>query len=339
MRTLTRTIILLIALNMITADIALAQSATFNTVPEPVAVANTSRALRPISSLSMGRRSVGTGNTVLVIPTQEIKTEELLAINEDMNVMSRIFGNELNQTRLTSTQTNWMFTGENWAPGFWGRGDSMPQGMYLQGYGALFLMKVDFPLSAQPDIEEQEEQKTEKEDVDQIWQQTRQQIYEPQETSRSRRGAERDQVKFDPQKVENLKTTLIKALKHAANIRVLKPDESLILSITGSGASSNVVGIMTNRTDQIMVIEEAGGKQISRVYEDGLPNAIKLSSPTALVIRAKKSDIDSFAKGELDLDKFRQRVAILSYPLLGTITAGTSTSLVLPTATRSTGTR
>jgi len=200
-------------------------------------------------------------------------------------------------------------------------------------------MKVDFPLSAQPDIEEQEEQKTEKEDVDQIWQQTRQQIYEPQETSRSRRGAERDQVKFDPQKVENLKTTLIKALKHAANIRVLKPDESLILSITGSGASSNVVGIMTNRTDQIMVIEEAGGKQISRVYEDGLPNAIKLSSPTALVIRAKKSDIDSFAKGELDLDKFRQRVAILSYPLLGTITAGTSTSLVLPTATRSTGTR
>jgi len=60
----------------------------------------------------------------------------------------------------------------------------------------------------------------------------------PQE-ARSRR-TERSEEKYDAGKVENLKTNLIKALKHAANIRSLKPDDSLILTGTGSGDFSNI---------------------------------------------------------------------------------------------------
>ena len=105
--------------------------------------------------------------------------------------------------------------------------------MYLQGYGALFQIKVNFPLSAPPETQQQEEEQTNEEDVDTVWEQTRQQIYEPQATS-SRSSRDSD-VKYDSQKVENLKNRLIQALKQASNIRILNTNESVIIKITGTG--------------------------------------------------------------------------------------------------------
>lgn len=37
------------------------------------------------------------------------------------------------------------------------------------------------------------------------------------------------------------------------------------------------------------------------------------ASTTVLTIRAKKSDVDDFAKGELDFEKFQQKVEIFTY--------------------------
>jgi hypothetical protein len=354
MKTLTRTMIVLFALILMTAGFAWAQVTATPAEPAPTSSTNVSqtsagtvqsqrdlnRLIRSVS-LSPGRMGIGTGtgSTVLVIPSQEIKTEELLTINEDMNVMSRIFNDKLSQERLAGANIYGSFTGGRWASidpfaMYMGRFGGT-QSMYLQGYGALFLMSVDFPLAAGPETQEQEEEKTEKENTDQVWEQTKQQMYEPQEPGQGRRGAESQEVKYDPEKVENLKKSLIEAFKHAANIRVLKPDESVILSITGSGTSSKIISMQDlPGTNQTLVVQESGGKKITRVYQGDLPEDIKLSSPTMLVIRAKKSDIDSFAKGDLNLDKFREKVQILSYPLLdGNVAGATSTVF----GTRSTG--
>ena len=354
MKTSIRTIIVLIALNLITAGFAPAQVEETPAAPQPAmfdavpvqqpSATNVSHVQNDIDrlvsrsvSFSTGRRTTGTGNTVFVIPSQEIKTEEILTINEDINVMSRIFEDKLNQLRFAGSNRGWAFTGDRWmSDGYYGmflggRGNRAGC-MYLQGYGALFLMNVDFPLSAPPEAEKQQEEKPKKENVDEVWEETRQQIYEPQETIRTGRGAERREVKYYADKVEKLKTTLIESLKHAANIRILKPDESVILSITGSGVSSDkIVGIIGYPgTDQKLVIEKSGGKQITKVYTGGLPDDLQLSSPTVLVIRARKTDIDNFAKGGLNLDGFRQRVQIISYPLLGENVAGAGTSLIVP---------
>lgn len=353
MKTLPRMVIILIALNLIIAGSSFAQveAAAVTPVqssPEPVVTPDIKEERMmedllvnmPVPSSTnrvMFGGSSGT-NSVFIVPNREIKAEELLTINEDMNVMSKIFGNELGQARMASARTNWVFAGDNWSSGFFGRGSGTPQGMYLQGYGALFWIRVDFPLSAGPQEPEQEEQETEEEGVDQVWQQTRQQIYAPQETGRRRRGAERQEEKYDPQKVENLKTSLIKALKHAANIRALKTDESVVLSITGKTISERIVSIQElPGTDQTIVIKESGGRKTTKVYTGGLPEDIRVSSPTVLVIRAKKSDIDAFATGDLDFAKFSQRVVILSYPLVST-SVGSSASVALP-STRGTGIR
>ena len=346
MKTSIRTIIVLIAFNLITAGFAPAQVEEAPAQIQPVSatnVSNNQRELetltRSIASLRTGRRTADTGNTVFVIPSQEIKTEEILTINEDINVMSRIFEDKLNQVRFDRSNVSWAFTGDRWMSDSYyggmflgGRGNRAGC-MYLQGYGALFMMGVDFPLSAPPEAEKQEQKEPEKDNVDQVWEQTKKQIYEPQETRRPGRGAEHQEVKYDAEKVEKLKTTLIESLKHAANIRILKPDESVVLSITGSGISSGKIISMTDvpGTGQTLVVQEKGGSKVTRVYTGGLPDDLQLSSPTVLVIRTKKSDIDNFAKGGLNLDGFRQRVQIISYPLLGENVAGAGSSIVLPT--------
>jgi len=46
-------------------------------------------------------------------------------------------------------------------------------------------MKVDFPLSPPPQVQEEKEIKKEQES-DQVWEQMRQEMYEPEETARSK---------------------------------------------------------------------------------------------------------------------------------------------------------
>ncbi len=75
---------------------------------------------------------------------------------------------------------------------------------------------------------------------------------------------------------------------------------------------------MLSGENQIIVQEKApDGKTITRLMTSNAFDDIGLSSPTILVIRAKKSDIDEFAKGDLDFDKFRERTLMLTCPYLG----------------------
>jgi hypothetical protein len=253
------------------------------------------------------RSQSGSAGTVFVIPSAEIEVENLLMINEDMNVMSRIFENNLHGARIALMRANLFLSSHDPLSVLLARGRGAIQGMYLQGYGALFLMKVDFPLSAPPQTPE--EKGTEKEEKgDKVWEQMRREMYEPERVAK--RKTDDKEPEYDPEKVENLKTALIKALKHAANIRNLKPDESVVLTIIGSGEFAGEAIITTRRRTVV-----DGHNRV--VIQEPESEATRLSLPTVLAIRATKSDINMFANGELDFEQFRQRVQMLSYPLLG----------------------
>ncbi len=239
------------------------------------------------------------GGAVLVIPAAQMKVEDLAAITEDMTVMSRIFDTKLSQARLTTVRSNWSIGFDSL---LFGRSSGAIEAIYLEGYGALFLMKVNVLLSPPP--EAQQEKETEEEDTDPLWTQMRQEMYAPQDTRRRRTDSPEE--KYDAEKVEDLKETLIKTLKHAANIRALKPDESVILTVIGKAGRSAT-------------------SAIERLYEEGKSRYIittsragtGFSSPTVLTIRAKKSDIDAFAKGQFSFDQFTQKTLLLSYSYLG----------------------
>jgi len=329
MKTLIQTINVFIAVTLITTSSLFAANMAVEASPDNVGakVRATVSATQPaqtqyfkssgygsrvnIPSISVRRNMMygsrsGNAGEVLVIPSAEITTEDIATITEDMNIMSRIFEKNLQQAQI---KVNSMFmTGSDPFQMFaWSKPST--QGMYLQGYGALFLMKVDFPLSPGPQVEEEQEtQQKKEEDVDPVWADIQREIYEPDESKKESKKSPKKE--YDAEKVENLKTTLTKALKHAANIRSLKPDESVILTITGNPISSGYKSVRTiPGRDEVIVIDQNNKTQVLTGDQVG---DIGLSLPTVLVIRVKKSDIDRYAKGDLDFDQFQQHTQILT---------------------------
>lgn len=275
--------------------------------------------------LATGSQHSG-GSRVLVIPAAQSTAEELLTITEDMSVMSHIFDEKLGHAHLFSAGG---YGGYGGYGGGYGRGgyfglvSSATQSIYLDGYAALFVMKVDFLLS--PPAETPEEEKPE-EGVDPVWQQAKRKIFEPEEGRPYRRRRPTRQAhpeqKYDAEKVEDLKRKLIRTLKHAANIQNLKPDEQVILSVTGRGESGKVITKVQVIPDsgQILVVKKSGDREEVRIYSgskkaeaDLLASQMGLYSPTVMTIRAKKADVDAFSKGELDFDKFRRKVQIFTH--------------------------
>ena len=243
------------------------------------------------------------GGGVLVIPSAQVKVENLAAITEDMSVMSRIFDKQLGQSNVPTARGRLLFDMNS----FLGRGNPTTEAIYLEGYGALFLLRVNMLLSAPPETQQKKETQ---EDTDPVWSEMRREMYEPEEVRRSRTD-DRPEEKYDAEKVETLKTNLIKTLKHAANIRGLKSDQLVILTVIGDGRrpASTVTRFYSSYGRSTG--SRRGVRTVPEVEADSL-------LPTVLTICAKKSDIDAFAKGELDYDQFRQRIEIFkSYAKAG----------------------
>ncbi|MHC4568829.1 MAG: hypothetical protein ACYTE3_24085 [Planctomycetota bacterium] len=297
------------AANMRQTEIALAD-AEFVAASEDTERANLADLDLARATLSRSRWPYRSSSvsSVLVIPSAEIETKDLLTINEDVNVMSRIFEMNLQRARISTSSVN-PFVSDSvsrFVTVLGTRGRTSIQSLYLQGYGVLFMMKVDFPLS--PPYQEQQPDETEQEDegADKIWQTVRDNLYAPEKVAK--RKKDDSAAKYDAEKVESLKTTLVESLKHAA------------LSITGGGNSvasvdpSELTVIGPAHNIRFLVRDKDTGK--TRVIMADSLDRLGLFSPTVLVVRAKKADIDGFAKGDLDLKQFRQRVRMLSYPYL-----------------------
>jgi hypothetical protein len=285
------------------------------------------------------------GRKVLVIPAADVKVEDLGAITQDLHVMSHIFDERFKETR----ETGGVFPDFG---DFFGRDSRGTEAMYLQGYGALFLMEVNFAFSPPPKLQEQEAQRTE-EYVDRTWQRAREKIFSPRDPTLGTAGFSEQESGLV--KVEELRTELVKTLKHAANIRDLKPDEWVILTVIGQARQPSqmygykyfgrTVPAARSRTSGYGRSSSSGGGGFgggmggfgaggSSSTGGGMaggmyggmgsmtggmygtmgtyPGTISPSS-TVLTIRARKSDVDDFAKGELNLEQFREKVQIFTY--------------------------
>ncbi len=252
------------------------------------------------------QQSGGSGG-VLVIPSAEMKVENLAAITEDMSVMSRIIDKKVSQSNIVTSRGR-RLVDFNINP-FLGSGNRATETIFLEGYGALFLMEINILLSAPP--ETQQKEKTKEEDTDPVWSQMRREMYEPEEARRSRTD-DLSKEKYDAEMVETLKTNLIKTLKHATNIQALKPEQLVILTVIGDRHRSAAT------VTRSYSYSRRSGSRTRRIVQAAPEVETGPLLPTVLTICAKKSDIDAFAKGELDYDQFRQRIGIFkSYAKAG----------------------
>ncbi len=309
------------------------------------------------TSRGRSRRSTGyqpgtgpvTSRRVLVVPSGEIKAEELAEVTEDMQVMSHILDERFSQTR----RVQGIFTDFG---DFFGRDNRETEAIYLQGYGVLFSMEVNFTFSPQPEPQAQQVGEP-NEQADPTWQQARQEVFQP--GARSRSGSSESTEEQSRRMVDELKKDLIATLKHAANIRGLQPDEWVILTVIGAGRGFGAMGGMTAGgmmggmgsygysaggsaygggfggaaagSGRGGMMGGYGGGSSGSSFSGGMamggmggyggmgmggmagPAEMGANSATVLTIRAKKADVDAFAGGELNAEQFQSKVRTVIY--------------------------
>jgi len=319
-------------------------------IPEPEPVPTPMTAPPAPRPYGMGAFGLSRNRKVLVIPATNIEAENLVAITEDLQVMSHIFDERFKEPR--EIRGVFVDFGD-----FFGRDNRSTEAIYMQGYGVLFLMEVNFTFSPTPEPQEQEVKKTE-EYVDPDWQRAKQKLFSPQGFGGSDFAPEEQ---YSAEQIDQIKTELIRTLKHSANIRTLKPDEWVILTVIGQARQADGMFeielyksvIPRNRTsrprgrsssnsrgsygDGMMGGGMGGGMMGGGMGGDmmgGMGGGVMMgggmgmgmggmysedysgmgsASTMVLTIRAKKSDVDDFAKGEIDFEQFQQKVDIFTY--------------------------
>ena len=285
--------------------IELAQAAA---PPAPRAVAGAAASSTPAyhtrlqTIVSKGRGGPG---KALVIRTSDTDAKEQANLEEDLAVMSRILDKTVAK-KLDDERGN-RFMGINvlFAPG-----SGSIRNLYLEGYGALFLLNVNFPLLPPP---EKPEPTKEKSETDSTWEDAKQELYGQSDAWAQVGKAFKfsmsagPQQEYDKDKVDDLTESLLEALKNATNIRNLKADESItVCAFGGASAAPGKSRTWVKRApnapdaerDEVFVTE----------HDDGPP-----ARGTIMTIRVKKSDADAFAKGKLSLEDFRKKASITTY--------------------------
>src|SRR5437870_4526899 len=162
------------------------------------------------------------------------------------------------------------------------------------------MLNVGFPLLAPP----KGDTRKEKTETSSTWEEARQELYGQPGSAKTTAGPAEE---YDEEKVSQLKDTLLEALKNAANIRDLKPDDSVtICAFGGAGAGRTQVRSTTKRG------ATPSPEVQNQVWVLGDHN-VGPTRGTILTIRVKKSDAEAFAKGKLTLEEFRKKAKIAAY--------------------------
>ena len=293
------------------------------TVPKPPSAPKPAKALTlsaaPAWGLPFGKGGSRSSRT-LVIPQGDFSPEKLADAEEDLNVMALILEKAVEQR-----------TDDKKAMGIdlLTSSSSGMKNLLIEGHGAIFFLKTKIALLPPP-TPKKEETKT-KESTTSEWDEARQQLYGPSDIEKHVQNVVRHATlnfssseEYDADKVQRLKDSLTDALKSASNIRNLKGDETVTVVVTSSSSSLYVHEVRN-------VIEETrrggsggssssgrsggeGGRGGSRIYVKDVPeDRVESRSASRLLLQAKKSDIDSFAKGKLTSDAFRDKVKIQIY--------------------------
>ena len=223
----------------------------------------------------MAGDAMGGPSRSLVIASSMQEAETVAHLEEDLNVMSRILEKAMARSLGQSQDDRYMGIR---IPGL--SGGRSTQSLYLDGYGALFLLNVRFPLmdSTKPTA------KTDK-PTNSAWEQTKREIQGGGPSPSDGRAME-----YSEDKVEFLKKEFMAELKNATNIRGLKPDDTITVAAI-SDRSGNA----------------PDSRALDPTYQE-LP-----ARPTTMTLRVKKSDVDAFAKGKMSLEDFQKTVTVTTY--------------------------
>jgi hypothetical protein len=176
--------------------------------------------------------------------------------------------------------------------------------MYLEGFGGIFMIKVNFPVVPPSKAEDEKSEHSESE-----WDKALQELHSRARQASWMAGNVESGADYDSDQVDTLRKELVHALKNASNFRHLTSSEYVSITVFGSpnsGKKASKTTIRRKKTDAAEALsKEASHDQATRTRS--------ARTGTVLTLRVKKSDVDAFAKGTVDYDAFEQKVATNSY--------------------------
>jgi hypothetical protein len=235
----------------------------------------------------------------LVVAPGQTNATVLGEIEQDLTIMARILQHTVQEIQVLQVQD-----GALGIDVFPSNGPRRLQSLYLEDYGALFVLHVNTPLTPPEAPEEAEEEKSVQTTE---WEETRKELFwddfrkEHPEWQLLFGSEQPDELHYDAEKVAKLKDNLVLALKNAANIRHVDPKDWITLTVRGGERSPAArIWHKPKAADQIKSLVWASAGRT--------PN-----SPSTLVMRVKKSEVDRFASEDLSPEEFKQQVTIALY--------------------------
>ena len=225
----------------------------------------------------------------LIISATQLDEKALANLDEDLTIMARVLDKSIHRGAEDGDQKAMGI--HLWAIG---GGPKGARNMYIDGHGAIFTVNVNMPLIAPATKPEPTEKK---ETANSTWEEARNELYGRDEERRIEKrkvGDKRPVIPYNAARVEDLKKDLSEALKNATHIRGLKDNDYVTIVVQGAGSGSSQARIVGPK-DDVFAFAYAGSNSGGR---------------STMTLRAKKSDIDAFAKGRTELDDFRKKVSI-----------------------------
>ena len=181
--------------------------------------------------------------------------------------------------------------------------------LYLENFGPLFMVKVNFPVHA-PAVAES---KPAEEPDDSEWTRARRSVLGFPEDARWTGVS--GGVPYEAERVEALKKQLVAALKNASNMKGVRPEEFVTVTVFGSPAAVGGEVTRERRTSSGTSSSRNGGQSATRqttVVEGNkvIQSGSERSHGTVLTLRLKKEDIDAAGK---DAEALAKKAMVSTY--------------------------
>ncbi len=242
----------------------------------------------------------------LVLPADDASSESVTTLREELAIMARLFAKAADPENGKRSA----FRVDLWQLGL-GKGRDL-DALYLDGYGAVFLLAVDFPLVEAPKAAEQKD--AAKADKDTAWEQARRELSGKDGDLPGDLEREDDQepAKYDADKVAGLRKRIAETFRHAANLKSVKAGELVVVQVTGKATRASHGSARIDPNTSIPGNRPQGMDPVlARRYGlDTAPTMSPTEGPTTgtLTLRAKKSDVDAFAAGRLSAEEFGKKL-------------------------------
>lgn len=251
----------------------------------------------------------GTPVPPLVIQFSPSNGAAVGAMEEDLTIMTRLLEKAFDQLGEAPTVSKLglqlLFSGER----------RSVRASYLEGFGALFMVKVNFPVFGAPKTAQRPAENSAATKAESEWEQAKRELAGgfSENSILGEINMVASTPQFDEAVVGSLTGAIVQTLKNGGNIRGIRPEESIAVTIFGSpsGADAPIrFGVFNSAPPSAE--GEAGFSGVLNVLAHDY-NAATAPRCTVLTLRVKRADVDALNNGEISTEQFQSRVTNHAY--------------------------